>query len=95
MSDLLPKPERLLDRDREWELLREFVLDQAPQLRLAIVSGRNRNGKSYLLEAMTEAVGGLCLTAVQEEGRVLAMQRFSAAIAAHAGVRPGALRIDS
>ncbi|HWE91254.1 MAG TPA: ATPase [Pseudonocardiaceae bacterium] len=43
---------------------------------------------------MTEAVGGLYLTAVQEEGRVLALQRFSAAIASHAGVRPGALRLD-
>jgi uncharacterized protein len=94
MSDLLSKPARILDRDREWELLREFLVDPAPQLRLAIVSGRRRNGKSYLLEAMTEAVGGLYLTAVQEEGRVPAMQRFSTAIAAHAGVRPGALRLD-
>ena len=31
------RPERLLDRDREWSLLREFVADPAEQLRLAIV----------------------------------------------------------
>lgn len=88
------KPERLLDRDREWSLLREFVADSAQELRLAIVSGRRRNGKSFLLEALSDAVGGLYLTAVQEEGRVPALRRFSEAIAAHAGVRPGALRLD-
>lgn len=53
-----------------------------------------RNGKSFLLEALTEAVGGLYLTAVQEEGRVPALHRFTEAIAAHAGVRPGAMRLD-
>jgi AAA+ ATPase superfamily predicted ATPase len=93
MAEQSDKPGRLLDREREWALLREFVGDPAPQLRLAIISGRRRNGKSYLLEALTEAVGGLYLTAVQEEGRVPALQRFSAAIAAHAGVRPDALRL--
>ena len=59
----------MLDRDHEWALLRDFVADPAPQLRMAILSGRRRNGKSFLLEALTEAVGGLYLTAVQEEGR--------------------------
>lgn len=94
MAEQLTKPERLLDRDREWNMLREFVSEPAEQLRLAIVSGRRRNGKSFLLEALTEAMGGLYLTAVQEEGQVLARQRFSELIAAHAGVRPGALRLD-
>ena len=88
------KPTRLLDRDHEWALLNEFVADPAPELRLAIVSGRRRNGKSFLLEALTEAVGGLYLSAVQEEGRVPALHRFTEAIAAHAGVRPGAMRLD-
>ncbi|WP_455351896.1 AAA family ATPase [Streptomyces sp. SYSU K217416] len=74
-------------------MLREFVEDPAPQLRLAIMSGRRRNGKSFLLEALTEAVGGLYVAAVQEEGRVLALQRFSEAVADHAGVPAGALRL--
>lgn len=93
VSELLSKPVRVLDRDREWALLSEFVADAAPQLRLAIVSGRRRNGKSFLLEALTEAAGGLYLAAVQEEGRVLALQRFSEAVAEHAGVPAGALRL--
>jgi uncharacterized protein len=92
MSEPL-KPSRVLDRDHEWALLRDFVADPAPQLRMAILSGRRRNGKSFLLEALTEAVGGLYLTAVQEEGRVLALQRFSEAIAGHAGVPARALRL--
>ncbi|MBV9022916.1 MAG: ATP-binding protein [Streptomycetaceae bacterium] len=88
------KPERLLDRDHEWGLLNGFLADPAPELRMAVVSGRRRNGKSFLLEAFTEGVGGLYLTAVQEEGRVPALHRFTEAIAAHAGVRPGAMRLD-
>jgi DNA-binding transcriptional ArsR family regulator len=94
MADQPVKPKRLLDRNHEWKLLSRFISDPADQLRLAIVSGRRRNGKSFLLEALTEAVGGLYLTAVQEEGQVPALRRFSELIAAHAGVRPGALRLD-
>lgn len=93
VGEPLDKPARLLDRDREWGLLREFVADPAPQLRVAIVSGRRRTGKSFLLEALTEAVGGLYLAAVQEEGRVPALERFSEAVAAHAGVPARALRL--
>ncbi|MGH3872801.1 MAG: AAA family ATPase [Pseudonocardiaceae bacterium] len=93
MGEQLVKPVRLLDRDREWGLLREFVQDPASQLRVAIVSGRRRTGKSFLLEALAEAVGGLYLAAVQEEGRVLALARVSEAVAEHAGVPAGALRL--
>jgi len=62
-------------------------------MRLGIVSGRRRHGKSYLLQALSEQVGGLYVTAVREEGRLPAIQRFSDAIAAHAGLRSGSLRL--
>ncbi|MFG1808454.1 ATP-binding protein [Streptomyces sp. NPDC049040] len=62
-------------------------------MRLGIVSGRRRHGKSYLLQALSERVGGLYVTAVREEGRLPAIQRFGDAIAAHAGLRPGTLRL--
>ncbi|WP_367668920.1 hypothetical protein [Streptomyces sp. DT2A-34] len=58
MPGQLSKPERLLDRDHEWALLSDFLDDPATELRLAAVSGRRRNGQSFLLEALTEAVGG-------------------------------------
>ncbi|MCX4905273.1 ATP-binding protein [Streptomyces sp. NBC_00878] len=62
-------------------------------MRLGIVSGRRRHGKSYLLRALSEAVGGLYITAVRAEGRLPALQRFSEAIATHAGLRPGTLNL--
>ena len=93
MGERWEKPARLLDREREWRMLHDFVEDPAPSLRIAIMSGRRRNGKSFLLEALTEAAGGLYLSAVQEEGRVLSLQRFSEAVAAHAGVPARALRL--
>lgn len=93
MESMLAKPEDVVDRDREWGLLTEFVTDPDPAMRLGIVSGRRRHGKSYLLQALSETVGGLYVTAVREEGRLPALQRFSDAIAAQAGLRPGALRL--
>ena len=87
------KPERLIDRDSEWALLHGFATDPAPDLRIAIVSGRRRNGKSFLLDALVDAVGGMYLTAVQEEGPVLALIRFTATIAAYANVPVDALRL--
>ncbi|WP_435858536.1 AAA family ATPase [Streptomyces pathocidini] len=90
---MLAKPEDVVDRDREWGLLTEFVTDPDPAMRLGIMSGRRRHGKSYLLQALSDRVGGLYVTAVREEGRLPAIQRFSDAIATHAGLRPGTLRL--
>ncbi|GAA2009909.1 hypothetical protein GCM10009799_42450 [Nocardiopsis rhodophaea] len=83
----------MVERDREWNLLAEFLADTDPAMRLAIVSGRRRHGKSYLLQALSEQVGGLYVTAVREEGRLPAIQRFSDAVAAHASLRPGSLHL--
>ncbi len=88
------KPERLIDRDTEWALLHGFATDPAPDLRIAIVSGRRRNGKSFLLDALVNAVGGMYVTAVQEEGPVLALIRFAATIAAYAKVPVDALQLS-
>ena len=84
VRSMLGKPESVVDRDREWDLLTDFVTDPDPAMRLGIVSGRRRYGKSYLLQALSERVDGLYVTAVREEGRLLAIQRFSDAIAAYA-----------
>lgn len=89
----MEKPDHLLGRDHEWGLLRDFVMDPAPQMRLAVVSGRRRCGKSYLLEALAREAGGLYVTAVQEEGREPALRRFTAAVARAAGVPTTSLRV--
>jgi hypothetical protein len=90
----MQKPSGLVARDTEWALLEDFLADPAPAMRIGIVSGRRRHGKSFLLHAFTDAVGGLYLTAVREEGRGPALRRFSAAIAAYAGLQPEGVQLD-
>ncbi|GGQ27994.1 AAA family ATPase [Streptosporangium pseudovulgare] len=90
----MDKPVRLLARDREWALLCDFLADPAPAMRIAVVSGRRRHGKSFLLHALAEVAGGLYLTAVREEGRGPALRRFSDEIAAYAGLQAGSIRFD-
>jgi AAA+ ATPase superfamily predicted ATPase len=61
----IPKPPQIFDRDWEWSELTAFVSDEEPGPRLAVVSGRRRQGKSFLLEALTEATGGFYFAAVE------------------------------
>lgn len=91
----MEKPERVLGRDAEWSTLAEFVAHPDPHLRLAVVSGRRRVGKSYLLRALAEAAGGLYVSAVAEEGPIAARQRFAAEIARYAGIGPDMIRDDT
>ncbi|MFJ2648884.1 ATP-binding protein [Streptomyces sp. NPDC087420] len=90
---MLDKPARVLDRDREWRTLNQFLAADDPHLRLGLLSGRRRHGKSFLLRALTERAGGLYLTAVREEGRVSASRRATDAIAAYAGLPDASLEI--
>lgn len=82
----MDKPEYVLDRVAQWASLTSFVDRGGPPLRLGLVSGRRRHGKSFLLRALASAYGGLYVTAVQEEGRLAAQRRMSAAVARHAGL---------
>lgn len=52
------KPEAVFDRDEAWDALVGFAADPRPGARLGVVSGRLRQGKTYLLEALTGAMGG-------------------------------------
>lgn len=89
-----PKPELLFDRDREWSDLAEFVTGPGGGLRLGIVYGRRRTGKSYLLRRVVDEFGGLYHLALRE-GRRMALARFGDAIGAIADpVRPLAVRHD-
>jgi hypothetical protein len=75
-------------REPEWEALSGFIRHPDPHLRLGIVSGRRRVGKSFLLRALAEASGGLYVSAVAEEGVVTARHRFAEDIGRYAGVGP-------
>lgn len=74
------KPARVFDRDREWAALTRFARSASSDVRLGIVSGRRRQGKTYLLDAVADAAGGLFYAATDSTeneslagfGRVLA-----------------------
>jgi AAA+ ATPase superfamily predicted ATPase len=60
-----PKPVHLFDRDAEWEGLVSFAADARPGAMLGVVSGRRRQGKSFLLQALAEALHGIYFPALE------------------------------
>lgn len=91
----MDKPTHLLDRDSEWSTLTRFVTHPDPHLRLGVVCGRRRVGKSYLLRALADAVDGLYVSAVAEEAPTIARRRFAADIARYAGLSPTLISDDA
>jgi len=73
------KPGHVFDRDREWAGLDSFVRNPHPGAMLGVVSGRRRQGKSFLLEALTSATGGLYFPAV-EATEAVSLRSFTAAL---------------
>jgi uncharacterized protein len=61
----VPKPDRVFGRSREWQSLVDFVSDARQEVTLGVVSGRRRQGKTYLLRALADAMGGFYFEAVQ------------------------------
>jgi AAA+ ATPase superfamily predicted ATPase len=59
------KPSHLFDRDAEWAGLVSFTADARPGATLGVVSGRRRQGKSYLLQALATAMGGIYFPALE------------------------------
>jgi uncharacterized protein len=58
------KPDRMFNRDAEWRGLTSFAGDTRLGATLGVVSGRRRQGKSYLLQALAAATGGLYFPAL-------------------------------
>jgi AAA+ ATPase superfamily predicted ATPase len=63
MNGQVRKPDRIFDRDDEWNGLMRFATSDSTDVRLGIVSGRRRQGKTYLLDAAATAFGGFFYTA--------------------------------
>jgi AAA+ ATPase superfamily predicted ATPase len=55
----------MFDRQAEWEALTAFASDETPGATLGVVSGRRRQGKSYLLESLCEAGSGFYYEATE------------------------------
>lgn len=83
----LAKPSHLHDREDEWDDLSRFALSPQPGLRLGIVYGRRRFGKSFLLRRLVEAMGGAYHLAQQAQPRP-ALDRFASSLSQQLGWAP-------
>ncbi|MFC1407939.1 ATP-binding protein [Streptacidiphilus sp. N1-12] len=80
------KPDHVFDRGAEWAGLASFAVRAVPRAMLGVVSGRRRMGKTYLLRALCEQLGGFYFGATAAtEGESL--RQLGAALAGHAGSR--------
>jgi len=59
------KPTDMFDRDDEWAALSRFAADDRPGATLGVVSGRRRQGKTFLLDALCKADGGFFFEATE------------------------------
>jgi uncharacterized protein len=59
------KPQHIFGRDAEWAGLASFATDARPGATLGVVSGRRRQGKSYLLQALAVSGGGIYFPALE------------------------------
>ncbi|MGH3275509.1 MAG: hypothetical protein ACRDNZ_14455 [Streptosporangiaceae bacterium] len=73
------KPDHVFDREREWAGLTSFASNPHGEAMLGIVSGRRRQGKSFLLEALTSVTGGLYFPAL-EETEAVSLRTFTSAL---------------
>ncbi|MFR0359617.1 AAA family ATPase [Streptomyces sediminimaris] len=74
----------MFDRDFEWAELTRFAALPGPRAALGVVSGRRRQGKTFLLDALTHASGGFMFTAT-ETTEADALRQFGQALAHHRG----------
>jgi hypothetical protein len=84
MTSVIEKPSHVFDRDREWTALADFAADPRPEATLGLVSGRRRQGKTYLLRSLAAAAGGFFFEAV-EATEAESLRMFSAALARQSG----------
>jgi AAA+ ATPase superfamily predicted ATPase len=90
MVHSLPRPAGLFNRVAEWDDLAAFTAPGGPDsLRLGVVYGRRRQGKSEILQQLCDATGGLYALALEQRSRPLGLQRFADALAEWAGLPAG------
>jgi AAA+ ATPase superfamily predicted ATPase len=76
------KPQDMFDRDFEWGELTRFAGNSAPRATLGIVSGRRRQGKTFLLDALAGEANGFMFTAA-ETTEADSLHQFGEALAAY------------
>lgn len=85
---MLTKPGDVFDRKHEWADLARFATDPSPGLQIGIIRGRRRHGKSWLLEHLCAATGGMYTLAIRQS-REMALGRYSEALSEWLGYSIG------
>ncbi|MGI5135418.1 AAA family ATPase [Streptomyces sp. CA-106110] len=80
-------PETVFDRAAEWDALHAFACDTRAGASLAVVSGRLRQGKTYLLKALTDSLGGFYFGA-QPATQGESLRRLRDELTRHTGASP-------
>src|ERR1035441_3257818 len=86
MNGQVSKPDHIFDRDREWKTLVRFATSESGDVRLGIVSGRRRQGKTYLLDAAATTFGGFFFAAT-DSTETESLASFGRALAGYGGGR--------
>lgn len=81
---MLEKPGDMFDRDFEWDELTRFAGNATNRATLGIVSGRRRQGKTFLLDALAVQSGGFMFTAT-ETTEADSLRQIGQALASHMG----------
>ncbi|MFF4137307.1 ATP-binding protein [Streptomyces mirabilis] len=81
------KPKTVFDRDAEWDALVAFAGDTRSGPGLGVVSGRLRHGKTYLLKALTAALGGFYFGA-QSAAQAESLRRLADELSQYTGTKP-------
>ncbi|MFW6690083.1 AAA family ATPase [Streptomyces sp. MAR4 CNX-425] len=76
----MDRPAEMFDRGFEWSELARFAALPGSRATLGVVSGRRRQGKTFLLDALIRASGGFMFTAT-ETTEADALRQFGAALA--------------
>jgi hypothetical protein len=71
----LSRPPTLFNRVAEWDDLAAFIAPGGPDsLRLGVLYGRRRQGKSEILQQLCDGTGGLYTLALEQHSKPLALQ---------------------
>jgi AAA+ ATPase superfamily predicted ATPase len=92
MADL-PRPAEMFDREREWSALSTFATTPSAGATLGVVSGRRRQGKTFLLMALCHATGGFYFAADEATDRE-SLNRLGAVLAEYLNA-PAPFTFDS
>ena len=82
---MISKPAWIFDRDREWAALTAHVGSALPAPTLGLVTGRRRQGKTFLLAGLAQAADGFYFGADEATGAE-SLRRFGDALAQFSGV---------